>query len=79
MNNKRLYECTGENYGYKVRMGCCGMALSLVEWLQVLTGRSANFLYEYFDGFPDAEVVEYIYTNYGKRLSQRPNRNGQKG
>lgn len=79
MNSETFYRCTGENFGHAARMGCCGEDMTLIGWLQLLTGRSSEFLSEYFDGFPNAEVVEYIYTNYGKRLSQRPNRNGQKG
>lgn len=77
MNGGNVYMCIGENHGYTARMGCCGECMTLIGWLQMLTGRSAEFLSEYFEGFQNAEVVEYIYKNFGKRLSQRPN--GQKG
>jgi len=75
----KQYTCIGENFAHGARMGACGETRTLMGWLVHLTGRSEEFLREYFSGFPDSNVAEYIYTNYGKRLSQRPNRNGQKG
>ncbi len=67
---KTAYLCVGENFSDNSRIGDCGDVRSLIGWLTHITHRDATFLADFFDGFTDKEVCEYIYKNFGKRLKK---------
>lgn len=62
------YRCVGENFIDGVKNGLCGDLHSLDVWMSLLFRKSHDFLVDYFHGWSNDDIVEYIYKNTGKRL-----------
>lgn len=65
---ERVYLCIGANWVNGYSAGMCGEAHTLGEWLDVLfPTKNAR---EYFTGDTEKSIIDYIYTNTGKRLER---------
>lgn len=62
----KLYYCCGEKYNDRIRQGLCGGFGEIQDFIQWLFGNVGN----YFEGWKDREIIDYIKNNAGKRLKQ---------
>ena len=63
------YLCIGENFRDNAPIGDCGDVKTLMQWLVYLSRKDEDFLNQYFDdSYLNKDIVEYIYSSWGKRL-----------
>ena len=63
------YLCIGENFKDNAPIGDCGDTKTLMQWLVYLSRKDEDFLNQYFDdSYLNKDIVEYIYSSWGKRL-----------
>lgn len=63
----KLYYCRGERYSDRVRQGLCGGFGVIEDFIQWLYGRE-NI--EYFSGWKDKEIIDYMKKNSGKNIDE---------
>lgn len=63
----KLYYCCGERYSDRVRQGLCGGFGVIEDFIQWLYGRK-NI--EYFSGWNDKEIIDYMRKNSGKNIDE---------
>lgn len=61
------YVCVGEKCNRNCRNGYCGDVHTLPEWISILFGEEHR---DYFNGWLNKDVLEYIKKNAGKRLKE---------
>lgn len=65
------YICTGENYKANTKLGDCGEVKTLMGWLMHLSHKDEDQLNRFFDdSYTNRDVVDYIYSSWGKRLKE---------
>ena len=63
------YLCFGESFKDNAPIGDCGDTKTLMQWLVYLSRKDEDFLNQYFDdSYLNKDIVEYIYSSWGKRL-----------
>lgn len=69
MAKTKLYDAVGVNYmpPYFWR-AYCGDVMTLEKWIECLFCDNLEKAKQYFDGFTDKEILDYIYKNCGFRL-----------
>lgn len=69
MKKTIAYILKGENYKEPYfRRGLCGDVKTLDEWIKCIFEDKYESVKNYFDGFSDKEICNYIYQNCGKKL-----------
>lgn len=67
MKEKR-YICVGENFYNDTLTGRCGEVHTLMKWVEILYPKAGSV--EFFAGWSDKYIVEYLLKNRGVRLKR---------
>lgn len=67
---KQVYICHGANCRDGLSYGACGTIQTLSKWLEDLFPSHKTPFEEFFKGFKEKEILDYIYTFRGLSLSK---------
>ena len=71
MAKTKLWLCIGANYNGSYTANMVGDIHTMKDWLQILfPHKPIEQILEFFDGYSESKIAEYIYKNTGKRLEK---------
>ena len=71
MAKTKLWLCRGANDNGSYTANMVGDIHTMKDWLQILfPNKPIEQILEFFDGYSESKIAEYIYKNTGKRLEK---------
>lgn len=68
---EKIYICTGFSYRHNNEhlLGTVGETHSILDWFVLAFKKEKEFIKEYFNGYTDKEMINYLHENAGIRLA----------